>query len=209
MSSRYRDRNFCAPCTGVHVRRCLWHQYGADLRRTREVEVEVGRQAGGARGPREDDAEHVCVRVLLEQRAEVQELGGGLGREPLARVAARPQGRAAEPRPSVGHLLLEQREVVRPRLHAHEQSVEGSDVDPDRVVARFERLHERRARAGEGIEDAPSRSHVALEQRLDELRDELAEVGVESVNVLRPLALGELARSDRSRAREVDVASFL
>ena len=35
----------------------------ADLRHTREVEVEVGRQAGGASGAREDDPKHVCVRV--------------------------------------------------------------------------------------------------------------------------------------------------
>ena len=162
----------------------------------------MGRQAGGARSPREDDPKHVCVYVVLEQRTKVQELGGSLGREPLARVAARTHGRTAEPRPSIGDLLLEQPEIVRPRLHAHQQSVEGSDVDPDRVVARFERLHERRARAREGVEDAPSRSHVALEQRLHELRHELAEVRVESVNVLRPLALGELAL--RPRERKVD-----
>ena len=73
----------------------------ADLRHTREVEVEVGRQAGGSRGAGEDDPQHVCVRVLREQRAEVQELGGGLGREPARaciRSAARTRGRAASER---------------------------------------------------------------------------------------------------------------
>src|SRR5439155_4960849 len=34
---------------------------------------------------------------------------------------------------------------------------------------------------------------VPLEQRLDELRDELPQVGMEAVDVLRPLALGQVA----------------
>src|SRR2546425_898376 len=36
----------------------------------------------------------------------------------------------------------------------------------------------------------PALRHVSAEQRLDELRDELPEVRVEAVDVLRPLALG-------------------
>ena len=45
---------------------------------------------------------------------------------------------------------------------------------------------------------------VALEERLDELRHELAEVRVKAVDVLRPLALGEVGL--RPRERQVDPA---
>ena len=65
----------------------------------------------------------------------------------------------------------------------------AGDVDAGRVVAGLERLHERRARARERIEHATAGGNVPVEQRLDELRDELAEVRVEAVDVLRPLAL--------------------
>ena len=82
-------------------------------------------------------------------------------------------------------------EVVRARLDAGEQRVEACDVDAGRVVSGLERLHERRARAREGIEHAPAGGNVPVEQRLDELRDELAEVRVQAVDVLRPLALGQ------------------
>ena len=43
-----------------------------------------------------------------------------------------------------------------------------------------------------GSSTRPPRGDVPPEQRLDELRDELAEVRVEPVDVLRPLALGKL-----------------
>ena len=43
-----------------------------------------------------------------------------------------------------------------------------------------------------GIEDVVAGGEVPAEQHLDELRDELAVVRVEPVDVLRPLALGQL-----------------
>ena len=82
-------------------------------------------------------------------------------------------------------------EIVRPRLHAREQRIEARDVDARRVVARLERLHERRARARERIEDTAAGRDMPLEKRLDELWDELAEVRMEAVDVLRSLALGQ------------------
>ena len=48
---------------------------------------------------------------------------------------------------------------------------------------------------GEGVEDAPSGSHVALEERLHELRDVLPEVGMEPVDVLRPLTFRQILLS--------------
>ena len=174
------------------------------LRRAREVEVEVRRQPRRARGAREDDPQHVLARVLRDQRAEVQQLGRGLRREPLGHEPGRPLGRRSQPLPDVAHIRVERLEVVLPRLDRDEERVERRDVDPDGVVAGLERLHERRSRAGERVEHAAARAHVALEQRLDELRHELAEIRMEPVDVLRPLALRQLAL--RPREREIELA---
>src|SRR5439155_26001886 len=53
----------------------------------------------------------------------------------------------------------------------------------------------------ERIEEAVAGREVAVEQNFHELRDELAVVRVEPVDVLRPLALGQLGL----RPREVEV----
>ena len=58
-------------------------------------------------------------------------------------------------------------------------------------------LHERRAAAGERVEDALAGREVALQERLDELRHVLAEVRVQPVDVLRALVLGQLALAPR------------
>src|SRR5439155_15289554 len=67
------------------------------------------------------------------------------------------------------------------------------DVRAGRIETGFERLHKRRPRPRERIEHMLSRSEVAAEERLHELRDELPEVRVQPVNVLRPFPLGEVA----------------
>ena len=97
--------------------------------------------------------------------------------------------------------MLEREEVVAARLDPHQEAVERREVDPGRLVAALERLHERRPGARERIEHAPSGGHVAPQELLDELRDELPEIRMEPVDVLRPLALGELPL----RPRELDV----
>src|SRR5207244_7878384 len=56
----------------------------------------------------------------------------------------------------------------------------------------------------ERVEDPTPGAEVPREQRLDELRDELPEIRMEPVDVLRPLALGEVAL--RPGELEVDVA---
>ena len=176
----------------------------ARLRRARKVEVEVGRQPSRARRASEHDPQHVLARVLRDQRAEVEQLRRCLRREPLA---AKPVGRsvdAASRSPTSRTSASSDVEVVLAGLDRDQERVERCDIDADGVVAGLEGLHERRPRAGEGVEHASARTHVALEQRLDQLRHELAEVRVQPVDVLRPLALGELLL--RPREREVDVA---
>src|SRR5205085_10759463 len=98
-----------------------------------------------------------------------------------------------EARHDVPQLPLEDEEVVAASLHLHEERVERRDVHAARVEPALERLDERRPGPGERVEDTAARSDIAPEQRLYELRDELAEVRVEPVDVLRPLALGQLA----------------
>ena len=174
------------------------------LRRAREVEVEVRREPRRARGAGEHDAQDVVARVLGDQRAEVEQLGGGLRREPLADEAGRLLVRDAEPPGHVADVGRERLEIVLARLDGDQERVERGDVDAHGVVARLERLHQRRARAGERVEHAAAGPHVALQQRLDELGHELAQVGMQPVDVLRPLALGQL--SLRPGEREVELA---
>src|ERR671911_79007 len=66
------------------------------------------------------------------------------------------------------------------------------------------RLDERGPGACERIPDEITRLRVALDERLRELGHELAEVGMEAVDVLRALALGKLRL--RPRQGEVDLA---
>src|SRR5207249_3739328 len=77
------------------------------------------------------------------------------------------------------------------------QAVERGDVEPDRVAAVCVRLDERRPRAGKRIEDSLPRREVPVEEDLDELGDELAEVGVQPVDVLRPQRLRQLVLGPR------------
>ncbi len=132
----------------------------------------------------------------------MEELSRGVRREPLTDEAGRPARRAASARQRAAHIRLESERVVLGGLHAHQQAVERRDVDADGVVARLEALHERRPGTGERVEHPPTRLHVAKEQSLDELRDELAEIRMQAVHVLRALALGKL----RLRPRELEIA---
>ena len=158
--------------------------------------------------PREHDAQDVRVLVPVEERAEVEELGRSPRREPRPRVGlARLE--LVQPGASIAQLALEDEEVVAARLHTHEQDVEGGDVDPCRVEPALERLDERRARAGEGIEHAAAAREIAARQHFGELRDELPEVRVQAVHVLRPLALREVALRPRELEVDVGVESVL
>ena len=166
------------------------------LRRAREVEVEVRRPASRSSRAGQDDAKDVAVLVLGDQLPEREQLARRLGREPPPHVAARGVARRAEHVEAADHLAqlpLEDEKVVAPRLDPHEERVEGHDIDAPCVEPALERLDERRPRARERVEDPAADPEVPGEQRLDELRDELAQVRVEPVEVLRPLPLGEVA----------------
>src|SRR5262249_26600965 len=113
------------------------------------------------------------------------------------------QRRFGDARVDVSQLALEDEWVVVARLHVHQQAVESCDVDTRRVEPALERLHERRARADERVENVLTWTEVPREQDLDELLDELPQVRMETVDVLRPVALGEVAL--RPRELEIDV----
>src|SRR5438094_378157 len=97
-----------------------------------------------------------------------------------------------DPSRDILQLLPQLGEVVRSGLDAHEEAVEGGDVQARGVEAGLERLDERRPGARKWIEDVVSRLEIAVEQNLDELRNELAVIGVEPVDMLRPHPLGKL-----------------
>ena len=142
--------------------------------------------------------------VVRDQLAKAEELGDGPRRIPIAQVAARASPAPRQRLDARGHvlqLLTQLRQVIRRRLHAHQKAVERRDIHAGRVEPGLERLDECRPRAGERIEHMVTAREIAVEQHLDELRDELAVVRVEPVDVLRPLALGQLGL----RPREVEV----
>ena len=193
------DRPAFAPMLEAPVR--------LELRLARELEIEMGRAPGRPSRPGEHDAKHIGRADLIDEGAEVEQLLRRRRRIPRAHVRRRPT-RVASTRlerlrfgVSPEKIASERVEVVRPRLHAGEQRVEAGDVDAGGVVARLECLHERRARAGERIEHPASGGNVPVEQRLDELRDELAEVRVQPMDVLRPLTL----RQRRLRPGQLEV----
>ena len=181
------------------------------LRRAREVEVEVRREPRRARRAREDDAKDVGVLVVVGNRAPEEELGGSAWSEPLAYIATRCclALESFESRARVAELLLERERVVAGGLDPHEQAVERGDVPTDRVAAALERLHERRPGARKRVEHRAGRPDVPLQQHLDELRDELSQVRMETVDVLRPLALGQLTLGPREIEIQAGVQSLL
>src|SRR5206468_6982238 len=119
-----------------------------------------------------------------------------VGGEPAGDVGGRTAGAALpalEAGKRVAQVSLQHERVVLARLDAHQEAVERGDVHPGGVVAALERLYERRPGAGERVEHAPPGRDVTPEELLDELRDVLAEVRVEPVDVLLPDALGQVA----------------
>ncbi len=146
--------------------------------------------------------------VVVHDRAEEEELICSTRGEPGLYVRRRTLGRAAveafEPPQGVSDVALQREEVVGAGLDVHQQAVEGRDVDPGRPATALERLDERRAGAGEGIEHGPRLRQMPRQERLHELGHELPQVRVQPMDVLRPLALGEVAL--RPGKVEVDVA---
>ena len=148
--------------------------------------------------------------VLVHKRAECEQLARGAGGVPTAYVRRGPlAGRLSDAR--VGHtqLLFEDKRVVGARLDVHQQAVERSHVDARCIEPALERLDERRPGAGERVEDMLARTKVAREQRFDELRNELAQVRMQPVDVLRPLTLGKVTLGPGEREIDVSVEGVL
>jgi hypothetical protein len=164
-----------------------------ELGRPREVEVEVSRSPCRSRGPGEHDAQDVRVEIVVDERAEAEQLACRTRCEPSAYVALGALGaRLADPVAGRTELPLEHERVVVACLDLHQQAVEGCNVGSGRVEPGFQRLNERRSRAGERVEDVLVGDEVASDQPFDELRNELAEVRVQPMHVLRPLTLRQL-----------------
>ena len=164
-----------------------------------------GRACGASRAG-EHDRRDVAVRRIEaagllpvgEELAErdrrvpfTQPLAGGFGRRRpgLSRALQRAPQRERQ---------LDER--VAPGLDATQQTVEGRDVAADRVTAVDVGLDECRAGSAERVVHALPRPEAAAQEHLDQLRDELPEVGVEGVDVLRPLRLRS-ATSDQLSSR--------
>ena len=161
-----------------------------------EVEVVVAGSPSRARRAGENDVPEVGVRRRGDPRPKGEQLGEGARRKPLLEVRRcrrrrRPVRRVALSRQEddVGEECLR---FVPRGLHAGQKAVERRDVAAGRAGAEGVGLDERRPGAREGIPDECARPRVASQEDLCELRHELAEVRVESVDVLRPLPLREL-----------------
>src|SRR6476661_198475 len=183
---------------------------GLALRLARKLEVEVGRATCRSRRAGKDYAEHVCMFVFVDQRTEAEQLSSRLRREPLADIRGRTFAeRLAHARVDRAELLLQHERVVRTGLDVHEQAVEGRDVDAGRIEPALERLHESRPRARERVEHVLAWTEISGEHDLHELRDELAEVRMEPVDVLRPLALREITLGPGERQIDLGIEGFL
>ena len=175
----------------------------------------MGRASGGARGASEDDAQHVAGRDLVEKRPEMEELGRRARRVPVLHVrrgvgghrSVRLERRGLLMRPE--QVAADRVEVVAARLDTHQQAVEAGDVDPGREATRLERLHEGRPGPRKRVEHMTSRNDIPVDERLDELRHELPEVGMETMDVLRPLPFGKLRLGPREREVEPAVEGLL
>src|SRR5438067_10642736 len=180
------------------------------LRLAREVEVEMCRPPGRARRASEHYAQYLSSDLVVDERDVAEQLARRLRREPRAHKAARPFARQfADPLASCPQLPLEHKGVVAPGFHLHQQAIEGGDVGAGSIEARLERLHERRPGTRERVEHVLPRREVTAAERLDTLWDALAQVWVQPVDVLRPLALRQLAFGPREVELEVAIEGVL
>ena len=178
----------------------------AGLRLTRRLEVEMRCPPCGACGARENHAQHVGVLVLGGQVAEREELGRRARCIPALQVRLLRDARSAhveivETRARAAQVGGKHIEVVARGLDSDQQAVERGELDAGCVASRLEGLHERRAGARERVEHMPAGRDVAIDEHLDELRDELAVIRVQAVDVPGAHVLRQCAL----RPRELEV----
>ena len=168
------------------------------------------RQARAARGAREHDPLQIgrVTLVVAGERAVGEQLAQGLRREPAAQVR-RCLGRIRrtvrrEPLLEAGErcvqVALDDVRVAPCGLGAGEQHVERADVGPGGGGSEGGGLDERGAAARERVAHDLTRLHVPGEERLDELRHELAEIRMQRVHVTGALVLRELLLGPREVA---------
>ena len=100
-------------------------------------------------------------------------------------------------------------ERIPGRLDPGQEAVEGRDVAADRVRTEDIRLDERRSGSHKRVVDARAGREVPVEEDLDQLRNELAEVRVETVDMFRPLDLRKLILGPRQLEVDFSVKSIL
>ena len=161
----------------------------------REVEVEVRcspSRAGGAR--QHEPRDLACVRVECGCGVAIGEklAQGSVGKprpRPLPRLHRRRWARLPRRLEGAAESELDLAQPMRAGLHTRHQAVERRDVASGRVAAVHVRLDEGRARPAERVVDRLPRPEEPSQEHLDELGDELAEVGMERMHVLRTLLL--------------------
>ena len=152
------------------------------------------RPTRGAGGAGQNDSRRIRVRAvqLAGRLAVAKQLAERLRRIPPREPGGRACSRAPPPARALEHSSKRQLELaqrVTVRLDAREQAVEGRDVAARGVDSERIRLDEGRPGAYERVVDSIAAREVAAQEGLDELRDELAEVGMEAMDVLRALGL--------------------
>ena len=186
-------------------------------RGAREIEVEVRRQAGRPRGTGQDHLRHVArhgpSRRFCATSRYAQELTESLWRIPLsqpragAAMSAGPIRRASSS--VVRSDISRDRSEYRAVLTRESKQLNAEMSQPTASAPNPVCLDERRPGADERVVDTLARREVAAEEHVDELRDELAEIWVEPVDVLRPLGLWQLALGPRQFEVDLCVESFL
>ena len=186
-------------------------------RLARAVECVVPHEPRRACGTRQHERGEAAVRAVRVDRGAVgEQLAAGVLAVPLGEVR---RGVAGAPGAGLDQRLgarqrlrktgRDRRCIVHARLLPREQRVEGRDVAADGVAAEPDCLHERRAGAAERIQHEPARRAVPPDQRLGQLRRELAEVRMQAVDVLRALALRQRALGPRQLEVDLRIQRFL
>src|SRR6266550_6958940 len=113
------------PLDGPALPSMLVTPVGLELRLTRKFEIEVRRAARGSGRASEDYAEHVCMLVIVDERAEAEQLACCLRRVPAANVGGRTFGASfSDACMYCSQLLLQDEWIVRTSLDVDEQAVE-------------------------------------------------------------------------------------
>ena len=204
VSVAYLRRKWSARSTGPAGAAVLVAGVGPAHGRPRHVEVVMGGEPGGPGRAGGDDRERLGLGRAGDGAAEPGEVAKG-GRRVPAREPLRPRRIGRRGGERALEVALERDQVVGLDLHPHQEAVERRHVGADRVDPERVRLDERRPRSGERVVDDGAGREAAAKQRLGQLRHELAEIGVQAMDVLRPQALRQVALRPRELVVDLGV----